>query len=58
MRQRLEETLVQMTQQFSRLFFVEILGYTVIDTHFHLVARRLPEKDFSDKDIIDRYESF
>ncbi len=47
-----------MIQQFSRLYFVEILGFSVMDTHFHIVARMLPEKDFSDKDIIDRYESF
>ncbi len=49
---------VELMLQFSRIYFVEILGYSVMSTHFHIVLKMLPGKRFSDSDIKKRFIAF
>lgn len=42
----------------SKLYFIKILAYTVMDNHFHLVVRMLPQKRFSDEEVIRRVRTF
>ncbi len=46
-----KDELLKIIKRFSRLFFVEILGFSLLDNHFHLVLRIFPEKDYTDKKI-------
>jgi len=40
------------------LYFTEVLGFCCMGNHFHLLVRMLPETDFSDRQIMYRYERF
>ncbi len=53
-----KDKMVEIIRRFSRLYFVEILGFCIMDNHFHLVARVHPEKNFTDSDIKNRYVAF
>ena len=53
-----KNTLVGLIQQFSRIYFTEVIGYSVMGSHFHLLTRMLPENKFSDNDIRKRYKAF
>lgn len=53
-----KDTLVGLIQQFSRIYFTEVVGYSVMGSHFHLLTRMLPENKFSDNDIRKRYKAF
>jgi len=49
-----KDELLKIIKRFSKLFFVEILGYCLLDNHFHLVLRVFPEKTISDEEIKKR----
>jgi len=53
-----KDCIVQVIQKFSKLYFVEILGYCIMGNHYHILARMFPGSDFSNKDIKQRYISF
>ena len=53
-----KDYLLQLIQQFSRLYFVEVLGFSIMCTHFHLLVKIFPDTDYSDDDIKKRYISF
>ncbi|MFC1887121.1 transposase, partial [Thermodesulfobacteriota bacterium] len=40
----------------SKIYFSEIIGICCMGNHFHLLVRMLPESDFSDIDIKQRFE--
>ena len=49
-----KDFLVNLICEKSRLYFVEIIGFSVMGDHFHLLARILPSRDFSDAKINQR----
>ena len=49
---------VGLIKRFSRLYFAEVFGFCCMGNHFHLLVRMLPESDFSDEDIKERFEGF
>ncbi|MFC1591741.1 transposase, partial [Thermodesulfobacteriota bacterium] len=53
-----KEYLVRLMQQFSRLYFAEIIGFCCRDNHFHLLVRMQPQEQFSDEQIRLRHECF
>jgi putative transposase len=53
-----KDHMVQLIQKFSKLYFVEILGYCIMGNHYHILARMFPGNDFSDQDIKQRYINF
>ena len=46
-----KDFLVNLIRQKSRLYFVEIIGFSIMGNHFHIVVRMLPDGDFSDAEI-------
>ncbi len=51
-----KDFLVDLIRRLSRIYFVEIFGYTIMSNHFHLLLRMLPEKSISDEDVKKHYE--
>lgn len=49
---------VGLVKRLSGLYFTEVLGFCCMGNHFHLLVRMLPETDFSDRQIMQRYERF
>ena len=49
-----KDELLNIIQRFSKLFFVEILGFCLLDNHLHLVLRMLPGNTISDEEIEKR----
>jgi len=52
-----KDYLVNLLQRLSKVYFVEMLGYCIMDNHFHLVLRMLPGDDFDDAEILRRHSS-
>ena len=52
-----KDKLLSIINRYSRLFFTEVLGFSLMGNHFHLVVRMLPESRFTDEDIIKRFHS-
>lgn len=53
-----KDYLVNLFKQLGRLYFTEIIGYSVLGNHFHLLVKMLPETDFSDDDIKQRFGTY
>jgi REP element-mobilizing transposase RayT len=46
-----KEYLVSLLNRLRKFYFAEILGFCCMLNHLHLLARMLPEADFTDKEI-------
>lgn len=53
-----KDKFLNIIQFFSKIYFTEIMGFCLLDNHFHILVRMLPEKYFSDHDIKKRYILF
>ena len=53
-----KDELLATIKRFTSIYFVEILGFALLDNHFHIVCRVFPDKYFSDEDIKQRFEAF
>ncbi|MGK5093622.1 transposase [Deltaproteobacteria bacterium TL4] len=53
-----KDYLLELIKGFSGLYLVEIMGFALMGNHFHLLARVLPEGDFSDEEIRGRLKGF
>ncbi len=49
-----KEILVQIIRYFSRMYFIKMNAYCIMSNHFHLVIRSLPNRMYSDKEVISR----
>jgi REP element-mobilizing transposase RayT len=49
------EYLVELIKKWSRIFFVDVLGFAIMGNHFHLVVRMYPESEVSDGEARKRY---
>ena len=49
---------VHLVKQKSKLYFTEILGYSVMGNHFHLLVRMMPGTDFTDREIETRFKRY
>jgi putative transposase len=50
-----KEYLLGLIKRFAKLYFTEIIGFCLMDNHFHLLVKMLPESDFSDEEIVKRF---
>jgi len=50
-----KDFLQQLIQRYSRIYFTEILGYALMDNHFHLLVRMFPKDHVSDEELHERY---
>ena len=53
-----KDFMLNLIKDYSKLYFVEILGFCLMGNHFHILVKMFPEHKFTDKDIKKRYESF
>jgi REP element-mobilizing transposase RayT len=49
------EYLVELIKKWSRILFVDVLGFAIMGNHFHLVVRMYPESEVSDGEARKRY---
>jgi len=54
LKEKEREQLVRTIERFSQLFFVQVVGYCVMDNHFHLLVKTKKHEDYSDEEIIER----
>ena len=50
-----KEYLLGLIKKWSKIFFVDVLGFAIMGNHFHLVVRMYPENEVSDDEIKKRY---
>jgi len=53
-----KDILLGLIKRFSGLYFTEIIGFSILVNHFHLLAKMIPETKFTDEQIQKRYEAF
>ena len=53
-----KDYLFNLIKQLSKVYFVEMLGISLMSTHFHILARMHPDGEYPDEDIKKRYELF
>ncbi len=53
-----KEYLVNLIKHLSRIYFTEIIGYSVMGSHWHLLARMHPGENYSDNEIVKRYQLY
>jgi REP element-mobilizing transposase RayT len=53
-----KDFMLDLIRRYSKLYFVEILGFCLMGNHFHLLVRMFPEYEFTDEDIKERYKAF
>lgn len=53
-----KDYLLNLIKQLSKVYFVEMLGISLMSSHFHILARMHPDSDYSAEDIKKRYELF
>ena len=46
-----KEYLLKLIKKWSKIFFVDVLGFAIMGNHFHLVIRMYPECEVSDEDV-------
>jgi REP element-mobilizing transposase RayT len=50
-----KEYLLGLIKKWSKIFFVDVLGFAIMGNHFHLVVRMYPESEVSDEEVKKRY---
>jgi len=53
-----KDVLLEVIKRYSRLFFVDILGFAIMGNHMHLVCRVYPEGSVADEEIHRRFKEF
>jgi hypothetical protein len=53
-----KDYLLQLIRRLSSVYFVEVLGFSVLGNHFHLVVRMRPGETVSDAEVRKRFEIF
>lgn len=53
-----KDKLVVLITQFSKLYFVDVIGFCIMGNHFHLMVRVYPEDHFSDNEALTRINKF
>ena len=51
-----KDKLLAIIRRYSKLFFVEILGFSLMGNHFHIVVRMLPQDRITVDDLIQRLQ--
>ncbi len=49
-----KEKLLSVIKQFSSLYFVSVIGYCIMDNHFHLLVKTLSVEDIDDTELKER----
>jgi putative transposase len=49
---------VDLIKQMSKVYFVEVLGFSIMSNHFHLIVRMKNDESISDEEIREGTGSF
>jgi hypothetical protein len=50
--------MLDLIKRYSALYLVEILGFSIMGNHFHILVKVIPEYQFTDAEILKRYVEF
>ena len=53
-----KDFMLDLIRRYSALYLVEILGFSIMGNHFHILVRVFPEYEFTDEEILKRYADF
>jgi len=53
-----KDFMLDLMRRYSALYLVEILGFSIMGNHFHILVRVFPEYEFTDEEILKRYVDF
>ena len=53
-----KDKMLNIIKRFSKLYFTEIIGFAIMDNHWHLLTIMNPERNYSDEDIKNRFIEF
>ena len=53
-----KDYLVKLIRELGKLYFTEILGHCIMGNHFHALIKMLPESDFTDEEIKQRFGTY
>jgi REP element-mobilizing transposase RayT len=53
-----KDFMLDLIRRYSALYLVEILGFSIMGNHFHILVRVFPEYEFTDEEILKRYVDF
>jgi len=53
-----KDFMLDLIRRYAALYLVEILGFSIMGNHFHLLLRVIPEYKFTDDEILKRYMDF
>ena len=53
-----KDYLLYLIRRLSTLYLVDVLGFCLMDNHFHLVVRVYPESELSDEELRSRYKAY
>ena len=51
-----KDKFVKILKRYSKVYFAEIIGYSILGNHFHILSIMHPEENYSDDDIKKRFE--
>ena len=53
-----KDFMLDLIRRYSALYLVEILGFSIMGNHFHILVRVFPEYEYTDEEILKRYADF
>ena len=53
-----KDYLLKLIQRLSSVYFAEVLGFSIMGSHFHLAVRMHPDEAFSDEEVRKRFEIY
>lgn len=53
-----KEKLLSIIKRYTRLYFIEVIGFCIMSNHFHLLIKSEPGDNYSDEEILSRLCAF
>jgi REP element-mobilizing transposase RayT len=53
-----KDYLLNLVRRLGKLYFVDILGFALMDNHFHLVVRVYPQSELTEAELRKRYKDY
>jgi REP element-mobilizing transposase RayT len=53
-----KEVFVELLRHYAGIYFVKVIGFTVMSNHFHLLMKMEPHEDYSDDEVWARVKKF
>jgi REP element-mobilizing transposase RayT len=53
-----KEVFVQILRHYAGIYFVKVIGFTVLSNHFHILLKMEPHEEYSDDEVWERVKKF